>query len=270
MRPLKTMVIESAVSLRIKVYPGRVQASQRVDLAFRVSGPLVELPVTAGQQVEADSIIARIDPRDFQIRLNDVSSRIDEANANLGAMRRGRPEDIEKLRAEVRKANASLALATTEYDRTKGAFDREAASEFELLQRLETRERRQAEQQQAEENLRIGENGARPEDIEAAEAAIRGLEAQRADAQASFDDARLTAPFAGVVARRYVENFEFIEVRQPIVSLQDVSSIEVVVNVPEKLFAGARKGAKARVGFKALPEMDIEGEVTPAIGPTAP
>lgn len=259
-RPLKTMVIESAVAHRIKVYPGRVQASQRVDLAFRVAGPLVDLPVTSGQKVAAGSIIARIDPRDFQIRLDDVSSQIDEAGANLEAMRRGRPEDIEKLRADVRKANAALTLATTEYDRTKAAFDNAAANEFELLQRLEMRERRDAELRHATENLQIGENGARPEEIEAAQAAIRGLDARRTDAQASFDDAKLTAPFAGVVARRYVENFEFVEVRQPIVSLQDISNVDVVINVPESdlVTRNEEETYVAFASFEGIPDRQFE------------
>lgn len=232
-RPLKTFLIESAVARSTKVYPGRVEASQRVDLAFRVSGPLIELPITAGQNVVAGSVIARIDPRDFQIRLDDVTSRIDEAMANFEAMQRGRPEDISSLRAEVQKKEAALSLATSEYENMKIAFDRGAANELELLQRQEKHLRSKSELQQANENLRISESGARPEDIEAAQAALRGLEAQHADAQAAFNDSQLLAPFTGVIATRYVENFEYVDIRQPIVSLQDVSIIEIIINVPE-------------------------------------
>lgn len=259
-RPLKTMTIESSVSRSTKVYPGRVRASRRVDLAFRVAGPLVNLPVTAGQQIEEGEVIARIDPRDFQIRLDDVTSRIEEAGANLEAMRRGRPEDIEKLRAEVSKADAALALATTEYDNTKEVFDLGVSNQIELQRSLENRERKAAEQLQAQENLRIGETGARPEDIEAAEAVRRGLEAQRADAQAAFEDASLTAPFSGVVARRYVENFEFVQARQPVVSLQDASVIEVVINVPESdlLTKTEEQRYVAFASFEGIPDREFE------------
>lgn len=262
-RPLKTMVIESAVARRTKIYPGRVQASQRVDLAFRVTGPLVDLPVTAGQEVEMGSVIARIDPRDFEIRVATVMSQVEGAKATLAAMRSGRSEDIEVLRAEVRKSEAALALAVTEYALMKKVFDSGAANELELLQRKELRERRDAELRQAQENLQISVTGARPEDIEAAEAFARGLRAQWEDANAALEDTRLTAPFSGVVARRFVENFEFVQVRQPIVSLQDVSVIEVVINVPESdlLTRREEKAYIAFASFEGLPDEQFELEL---------
>ncbi|QJX02670.1 biotin/lipoyl-binding protein [Alcanivorax sp. IO_7] len=44
-------------------YPGRVMATERSQLAFRVSGQLVELPVKDGQRVEEGQLLARLDPR---------------------------------------------------------------------------------------------------------------------------------------------------------------------------------------------------------------
>ncbi|MCD2452269.1 biotin/lipoyl-binding protein [Methylicorpusculum oleiharenae] len=52
--------------------PGTVRASDRVDLAFQVSGPLIELPVKEGQPVKKGDLLARIDPRDYETNLRNT------------------------------------------------------------------------------------------------------------------------------------------------------------------------------------------------------
>lgn len=54
--------------LRI-TYPGRMEAAADVDLAFRVAGPILRIPVEIGQYVRKGEVIAEIDPRDYEIQL---------------------------------------------------------------------------------------------------------------------------------------------------------------------------------------------------------
>jgi RND family efflux transporter MFP subunit len=56
-----------------------------------------------------------------------------------------------------------------------------------------------------------------------------------AAARKELDDTRLTAPFSGVIARRYVENFRTVQAKEPVVSLQDVAELEIVIHVPERV-----------------------------------
>ena len=53
-------------------------------------------------------------------------------------------------------------------------------------------------------------------------------------AQKALDDTDLHAPFAGVVADTYVDNFQNIDAAQPVLSLQDIEHVNIVVNVPEE------------------------------------
>ncbi len=53
-------------------------------------------------------------------------------------------------------------------------------------------------------------------------------------ARKAFDDTHLRAPFAGVIADTYVDNFQNIGAKQPILSLQEIKHLEIVVNVPEE------------------------------------
>ena len=53
----------------------------------------------------------------------------------------------------------------------------------------------------------------------------------------AYEDTVLKAPFDGVIARRFAENHEHIKDKSPILLLQDISRIEVVIQVPERLMA---------------------------------
>ena len=70
--------------------------------------------------------------------------------------------------------------------------------------------------------------------------ARRDFEVAKASANAaekSMEDTRLVAPFTGLVAKTLVENYQNIQPKQPVLILQDDSSLEMVVDVPEKDYA---------------------------------
>ena len=76
------------------------------------------------------------------------------------------------------------------------------------------------------------------------ETSMAALQAEMDSAQAAVDTARdelgyttLRAPFGGVVSKRYVDNYQEIRAKEPIVSLDDVSSVEILVDVPELIVA---------------------------------
>jgi RND family efflux transporter MFP subunit len=73
--------------------------------------------------------------------------------------------------------------------------------------------------------------------------------AQRDVAKARLDQAQtnlryttLRAPFGGRLGERYVENFEDVMANQPVVSLHDITFVEIVMDVPEYLLADYREG----------------------------
>lgn len=71
----------------------------------------------------------------------------------------------------------------------------------------------------------------------------------------AFDDTILRAPFDGIVSKRYVENFQHIKAKDNILSLKDISKIEVVIQVPERLIAhgGGNRFSEVQVRFDAAP-----------------
>ena len=65
----------------------------------------------------------------------------------------------------------------------------------------------------------------------------RALDVATADlavSQKAFEDTRLRAPFSGRMARRLVEDFQTVQAKEPVLILQDTSTLEIEINVPER------------------------------------
>jgi RND family efflux transporter MFP subunit len=75
-------------------------------------------------------------------------------------------------------------------------------------------------------------------DFDKLEADYKSATAALKAAQQDLNYTRLTAPFSGVIALRYIENFEEVQAKQPILVLQDISELEVKFDVPESLLRG--------------------------------
>ncbi|MBW2173020.1 MAG: efflux RND transporter periplasmic adaptor subunit, partial [Deltaproteobacteria bacterium] len=178
------MTVTSGVEAVSAEYPGRVRASQRVDLAFQVSGPLIQLPVEEGQVVKKGQLIARILPRDFKTDLD--------------------------------KARAKALEAEQQYQRYRDLYIQKQVSKADF------------DKYKAQRDI---------------------AKARQKEVEAALSDTYLRAPFAGNIAKRYVENFEEVQAKEPIVSLQDVSRVEVLVDVPELLMAGIRVNKGHQVAF---------------------
>ncbi len=82
-KPVKAMVVGEHEAGAHRAFPGTVVAGDSVDLAFRLSGQLQDLPVREGQHVRAGDVVARLDPTDYQTALRNVESQLLGARATL-------------------------------------------------------------------------------------------------------------------------------------------------------------------------------------------
>jgi len=100
-------------------------------------------------------------------------------------------------------------------------------------------------------------------DLERAQRLYEVTEANLRTAEKALEDSVLRAPFAGTVARKLVEDFQNVQAKQPIVILQDESTLQIEVNVPESDFAKMTPGltieernrrAKLQVLVSSIPD----------------
>ncbi len=80
-RSVKAMQVVAPSTIASRSFPGRAEAGQEVNLSFRVAGPLIELPVSVGDAVKQDDIVARIDPTDYQSVVSSLEGQLQSAQA---------------------------------------------------------------------------------------------------------------------------------------------------------------------------------------------
>lgn len=261
LRPVRTIVVGDMAALTGREWPGKVKATEEVNLSFRVSGPLVALPIKVGQTVRKGDLLAQIDKRDFQVELASAQATLDQAKATLASMKIARPEEIIQLQAAESKAQAVYAKAYGDLERAKTLIKNKTIAQQEFDRNKKEAKRTYAELVQAQEALKIGQAGARPEDIAAKQAEIRSLEAAVSAAEDRLSYTSLVAPFDGEIATKYVENFETVQAKEAIVRLLDSSSVEMTVYIPEHLISLAKYAKNIKCRFPALGDREFPAEI---------
>jgi membrane fusion protein, multidrug efflux system len=259
-RPVKTMVVSAGAESNVRTFAGRVEASNKVELAFQVSGLLVSFPVREGQKVAENEVIAQLRPDEFQARLRALQGQLDRARADLQALRAGvRPEERLRLEAQLRAAEAKLVNARTEFDRSTQLLRNRIISRAEF-DRSETGYTVAKQNYQAA--LQTFEQGtiAREEVILAKEAEVSGLEGQVVEANLQLEDSTLRAPYDGVIAQRFVEQGQNVRANERVVIFQDVDEIDIAVDVPEAVMAADLRSAdivQMLASFTAAPGLQF-------------
>jgi RND family efflux transporter MFP subunit len=126
-RPVRAMKVSDVVQFRQRQFPGTATATQEVDLSFRVSGPLITFPVNVGDEVKTGDVVVRIDPRDYEVSLNNVRGQLDKTMANL---KRAQSEFDREMRILERDAGATSQTAV---DRKRSQRD-QARADIKSLQ----------------------------------------------------------------------------------------------------------------------------------------
>jgi len=77
------------------------------------------------------------------------------------------------------------------------------------------------------------------ETIDTHQRAVDVAKADLAVSRKAYEDTKLRAPFSGRMARKLVEDFQNVQAKEPVLILQDTSTLEIEVNVPERDIAHA-------------------------------
>lgn len=109
-RPVEFYTITSASSQYIQNFPALVAPSDESTLAFRVGGELIEVNVVAGSHVNKGDVIARVDPTDYKVKVNEAKAAYDLAFKTF--QRQERMLNLELTsQADYDMAEAQLALS---------------------------------------------------------------------------------------------------------------------------------------------------------------
>ncbi len=219
---------------------GYVVARTKASVSAKIPGRLAFLGVSEGSVVRRGEIIARLDNADYHAAVTQAQANVASAQASILEARADRDQlvrDANRSR-EIRRSNPNLL------------------SEQEL-------EAANSRAEQSEARLR------------AAEARAKSAEAGLEIARANIDNTIIRAPFSGTVLRKDAEVGEVVApsvggglTRGAVVTLADLQTLEVEVDVNEAYIARIRRDAPSRITLDAYPDTAFRGTVRQVV-PTA-
>ncbi|HET9011455.1 MAG TPA: efflux RND transporter periplasmic adaptor subunit, partial [Gemmatimonadaceae bacterium] len=219
---------------------GYVVARTKASVSAKTAGRLAYLGVSEGSYVKRGNVIARLDNADLQAAVAQAQANVASADASVIEATSDRDQlerEAGRLR-DIRKSNPTLVSTQ----------DLEAAAS------------------------RATQAGAR---LAAALARKRSAEAGLRMAQANDENTIIRAPFTGTVLRKDAEVGEVVApsvggglTRGAVVTMADLSTLEVEVDVNEAYIGRIASGRPARITLDAYPDTSFRGMVRQVV-PTA-
>jgi RND family efflux transporter MFP subunit len=233
--------LENAITLT-----GEFRPFQQVDVHAKVAGYIRQIFVDVGDKVKLGQVLAILE--------------VPELNAQV----MGAKADIRRSQDAIRRAQSEIERAESTHQAYHAAYTR-------LKQASEERPGLVAEQELDDSLAKDKETEAQ---INSTRAALAESQNQLGMAQATLDRlsalqaySHITAPFAGVVTKRYVDTGALISAgtssetqSQPVVQLAEWSLLRLVIPVPESAVPMIHLGSVVQVHVLDL-NRDFEGRV---------
>jgi HlyD family secretion protein len=208
---------------------GTVNPSTTVEVGTYVSGPIQAIYADYNTAVTKGQLLARIDPRPFQVKLDAARAELANARAQL----------------EKDRADAQLKAVTLRRQRELAARGITAQSDLDL-----------AESQHRQALAQIALDEAR----------IQSAEARVEEAEVSLAYTDITSPVDGIVVARSVAVGQTVAAsfQTPTLFLVagDLTKMIVVASVSESDIGGVARGQEARFTVDAYPTVTFQGRVT--------
>jgi HlyD family secretion protein len=240
---------------------GEVDAT-RFDIAARVDGRVLEVPVVRGQDVAVGAVLVRIDNPET-IAKNDqaVAAKVvadaQLANINVGT----RVETIAARKAALERAEASVVLAQKTYDRVSQLAEHGNAPIARRDQATDALHESQRAVDQARSAYEQAVNGYTKEEHEIAVANVGKALADIKAVQSIIDQMVVYAPVASQVYQRNVEPGEYVSPGVPLVTLIDLHDLWIHFDLREDLVKTLKVGDRFGVRIPALADRRITVEV---------
>jgi HlyD family secretion protein len=231
--PVRTEVVRRRDLVEIVTSSGNIRARRTVDISSDVSARVAELMIQEGDDVRRGQTLLRLDP--------------DQYTANVARNR----ASLAQAQAQRSQQNANLVRAQRDLDRLLSLRSRDS-----LLVSRQQIDDTQTTLEVAQATLESAEHG-----VDQAQAAL-------AEAEDQLSKTVFTAPIDGKVTRLNVEEGETVIIgtmNNPgslVLTISDLSVIEVVVQVDETDVSLISLGDSASIHIDAFPNRTFSGMVT--------
>lgn len=246
LRTVAVALVERGPLVKSVTLSGEFHAFQQVDVHAKVAGYIRKIYVDVGDQVKTGQVLAILE--------------VPELNA-----------DVMGAKANIRRSQDTIHFAQSEIERSQSAYSAYHAAYTRLKQASEARPGLIAEQELDDSLAKDKESEAQ---VNSARASLAEAQNQLSASGANLDRltamesySHITAPFTGVVTKRYADTGALIQAgttsetqSMPVVQLAEWSKLRLVVPVPESAVQQLRLGTLVRVHVAAL-QRDFDGKV---------
>ncbi|MGA7238321.1 MAG: efflux RND transporter periplasmic adaptor subunit [Bryobacteraceae bacterium] len=211
---------------------------QEVDVMAKISGYVREIRVDIGDRVKAGDVLATLEIPEMQ-------------------------DDLSRASASIEEATAELAAAKDELQRAQSQHDMDHLSYSRILD-VSKREKGLVPQQQVDEAhsrdlVAEAQVSSAKSHIAAFEQRMHVSQAEQARYKTMYQYAVITAPFSGVVTRRYANKGSLIQAgtssqtqAMPLVRISENGRLRLDLPVPESAVPSVRLGQLVDVKISAL------------------
>jgi RND family efflux transporter MFP subunit len=246
LRPVAVVLAKRRPVVNSLTLSGAFRPYQQVDVHAKVAGFIRKIYVDVGDHVKAGQVLAVLE-------VPELSAQVEGAKA-----------DLQRYQDAVRRSESEIQRAESTHAAYHAAYSR-------LKQASESRPGLIAEQELDDSMAKDKETSAQ---IESARASLAESQSQQVSARTDLDRlsaleaySHITAPFAGVVTKRYADTGALIQAgtasetqSMPVVQLAEWSKLRLVVPVPESAVPQLQLESTVQVHVSAM-NRDFEGQV---------
>ena len=225
---------------------GELLAEDQATIGAKAPGRVIKLHVDLGSRVEANQVLAELDPTDYEFRVNQAQALVNQTRARLGILDRSSDDVVPEETAIVREAEAALKEARFVFETTQ------QLQKDGVLSRIDF-EKAQVRRQGAEAAYQAAK-----EQVMQLRAELTERRAQLALARQNLSDCAVRAPFAGAITRREASLGEYLPVNAPVVTLVRQHPLRIRAEIPERLAPKIRAGQPI--------EIQIQGQTVARTG----
>ncbi|HTD12992.1 MAG TPA: efflux RND transporter periplasmic adaptor subunit [Steroidobacteraceae bacterium] len=240
---------------------GNVDVHQ-VELAFRVTGRIAAMQAQEGDKVAAGATLAQLDRAPFTADADGAQADVEQAQAQFDKTRRGfRAEEIAQAGATVQQREADLANARVTLARQQQLV----AAGLVTHQQIDDAQARvrgsEAQLAGARDQFILEKRGSRVEDIAAQKAMLGAAQARLEKARTALADTTLLAPSPGIISVRAREAGAIVEAGQTVYTLTLNDPVWIRAYVPQPRLGRIKPGMTVRIRTDSMPGKAYEGTV---------
>lgn len=245
------------------VFFGNIDVRQ-VSLAFEGSGRVAQVGVEEGDRVQPGQVLAVLDTRTLALQADQAAAQLRAQEENLRRLKNGaRPAEIVQARSRLAAAWADAQRARREQARLERiATASSGAVSVQDVDRARSAARvAQAAVKERQDALALVQEGARREEIDAADAQVAAARAQLALLRHQLDQGELRAPVAAVVRSRLLEPGDMASPQRPVLALVVTSPKWARIYVDESSLGQVKPGQAAQLSVDSMPGRTLAGKI---------